>query len=259
MSFLGRRGAALEGAFFSQTSKEAIARLREKAAKSSSPLAVESSTNAALAPEREADADVLPEILQHSLPEQQQYDDLLPSSLSPSPSSLASLASPKSPSPVQHRRMDTTGLAFLPILPQASFGPRRWTPPDEEVKISASTANEARQEGMPTINDAQAKALLEGYGVVLKAFLIATAIVVGGATAGIAILVSKLQLHSLEDVRIKGHEHLQPRIEAVRRRFEPWREWVQKRSNNKGQRTAMGGPFAQAVGLKQLADEVKEE
>ncbi|KAI5054618.1 hypothetical protein GOP47_0029763 [Adiantum capillus-veneris] len=253
MSFLGWRAAASEGAFFSQTTKEAIARLREKAFKSSSPISAESSTTVPLSGIKGANADILPEILQHSLPEQHQYDPL-PSSFSPSPSSLASLASVKSSSPVPHRRMDTVGLTFLPTLPQASFGPRRWTPPDEEVTCLASTANEARREGTPTIDDAKAKALLEGYGVVLKAFLIATAIVVGGATVAIAIVVSKLQIHSLDDIRIKSHEHMRPQMEAVRKHFEPWRQWVQKRSENKGQRSA----FAQALGLKQLADEVKK-
>eukprot|EP00250_Pteridium_aquilinum_P001418 c11613_g1_i1 orf=44-847(+) len=262
MSFLAGRLAATEGAYFSQTTKETIAKLREKAATSSSPKVVESSSgSASLPPHNAANADVLPEILQHSLPEQQQYDGLLPSPFSPSPSSLAaSFTRPANPrSSLSYIRGDTTGIAFLPSLPQASFGPRRWKPADEEVRVWASTANEARIEGMPTIDDEKAKALVDGYSSVMKAFLIATALVVGGATVAGGVVVSKLQIHSIDDIRIKGHEYMQPRVEAVRESFDPWKRWVQERSRDwsigNNQQNAVGAPFAKVLGLKELVED----
>lgn len=258
MSFLARRVAASEGAFFSQTSKESIAKLREKAARSSSPKCVES---ASVSSHEEGNADVLPEILQHSLPEQQ-FDGLLPSPFSPSPSSLAaSLSSSVHSSPSSsHHRMDTNGpLSFLPTLPQASFGPSRWTPAEEEVKILASTANESRMEGMTTMDDARAKALVDGYAIVMKAFLIATALVVGGATVVAGVVGSKLQIRSIDDIPIKGREHMQPRVELIRESFEPWRQWVQKRSRDWNIGDSQRSAASEVLGLNQTVEEVKKE
>ncbi|KAH7422799.1 hypothetical protein KP509_12G026200 [Ceratopteris richardii] len=166
MNIFARRAAASEGAFFSQASKESIVRLREKTPRSSAPAAGDASSTGDVALLKdEVNPDVLPEILQHSLPKHQQYDPL-PTSSSPSPSSLVSLASAKPSNVASRHRADNNGLAFLPTLPQASFGPRRWKVTEEEVKLMASTANEARfLDDTPTMDDAKAKALVEGYGV----------------------------------------------------------------------------------------------
>ncbi|KAH7422798.1 hypothetical protein KP509_12G026200 [Ceratopteris richardii] len=264
MNIFARRAAASEGAFFSQASKESIVRLREKTPRSSAPAAGDASSTGDVALLKdEVNPDVLPEILQHSLPKHQQYDPL-PTSSSPSPSSLVSLASAKPSNVASRHRADNNGLAFLPTLPQASFGPRRWKVTEEEVKLMASTANEARfLDDTPTMDDAKAKALVEGYGVILKAFAVATALVIGGATVATTALMSKLQIHSTDDIRVKGSEHMQPRAEAIRSLFEPWRQWVQERLKNpdvkKSQRRAIGTPFAQQMGLKQLANEVEEK
>lgn len=127
------------------------------------------------------------------------------------------------------------------------------------MKILASTANEARVEGSPTIDDAKAQELVEGYSTVVKAFLVATALVVAGATVVVGVVGSKLQIHSIDDLRTKGHERMQPRAEAIRQSVEPWKKWAQQRSRNwnmdDNKRNVISGPFAEALGLKQLVTE----
>ncbi|KAI5068927.1 hypothetical protein GOP47_0015228 [Adiantum capillus-veneris] len=264
MSFLAGRVAASEGAYFNETSKHAIARLREKAAASNTlfqPSTSSSLEEAAIA------ADVLPEILQHSLPlpraclqaDLQHYS--LPSQLLPSPSSLAASLSSTAPPPrlpphAYHVNLDTTGLyAFSPNLPQCSFGPRRWKPPvEEELKLVASTANQARMEGFPTMDDTRVEAFVEGYSTVMRAFLIATALIVGGSSIAVGTIASKAQIHSVEDIRTKGHEHIRPWAKAIDKRFEPWKQWVHQHGVGwrMGDQYRIDGtaPFAEVFGLR---------
>ena len=66
MSFLAGRLAATEGAFFNQHSKQAAIALKQKLNPNSIP---SSTSNPNLAPgESSSQADVLPEVLRHSLP-----------------------------------------------------------------------------------------------------------------------------------------------------------------------------------------------
>lgn len=109
---------------------------------------------------------------------------------------------------------------------------------------------------MPSIDEAKAKALMEGYTVVMKAFLMGTALVVGGAIVAAGVVSSKLEIHSIDDIRSKGHEYMQPRAEAVRQNVEPWKQWAQQRSGywklgDSSQHNAVSADLAKVLGLRQ--------
>lgn len=116
MSFLGGRLAGKEAAFFFQESKHAVNRLAEKTPKnfpSSNPQSVQ----------QEAQADVLPAVLKHSLPSKifgQPFD----------PSSSLSMASKWALRSDSNNAFVSSPDALNPLrayvsLPQVTFGPKR--------------------------------------------------------------------------------------------------------------------------------------
>lgn len=233
MSFLAGRLAATEGAFFSQTSKQALVHLKDKLADATSstpPLTLPSSSP-------ELHADVLPEILQHTplaCPPSSS-----PSAFSPPPSSLAaSLASAppsspaKPPSSQSILALADNPLAFFASVPQTSFGPKRWKPEADEVKILASTANEARMERSPSIDPSRTQDAVEAYFFVLKAFAAATTLLVGGVTILAGVACSRLEINSVDDIRTKGLKYMQSPTEAIRQQFEPWKQWAEYFDNH---------------------------
>lgn len=88
MSFLAGRLAATEGAFFSQNSKQAALALKQKL--KSNPPAINPHSNPAPSVTNASQADVLPEVLRHSLPIGYGVAAELETASTPSPSSLAS-------------------------------------------------------------------------------------------------------------------------------------------------------------------------
>ncbi|OMO84771.1 hypothetical protein COLO4_21853 [Corchorus olitorius] len=151
MSFLAGRLAGKEGAFFFQESKHAVNRLVEKTPKNlqSPPPSVE----------QQAQADVLPEVLKHSLPSKLFGKPSDPSSLSKGSKwalhadpNNASISSPDALNPLR---------AYV-SLPQVTFGPKRWELPSTEHPVMASTANELRKDKYTPINPEKLKAAAEG-------------------------------------------------------------------------------------------------
>ncbi|EOX93296.1 hypothetical protein QUC31_004058 [Theobroma cacao] len=279
MSFLAGRLAGKEAAFFFQESKHAVNRLAEKNPKSlpSTPPSLE----------QEAQADVLPEVLKHSLPSRILGQRSDPSSLSKgskwalhSDPNNASISSPDAMNPLR---------AYL-SLPQVTFGPKRWALPSTEHSVMASTANAMRKDKFIPINPEKLKAAAEGLQQIGKAFAVATAIVFGGATLLFGMAASKLELHNKhkdstfdpithdavmcysndddmlikliyqykhllpnqmrvfshvfqvrkctetalhlgsDDIRTKGKDLVQPKLEMIREQLSPIRTWAENMS-----------------------------
>ncbi|XVF71853.1 hypothetical protein PTKIN_Ptkin12aG0072700 [Pterospermum kingtungense] len=190
MSFLGGRLAGKEAAFFFEESKHAVNRLAEKTPKNLPP----SSSNSPPV-ELHAQADVLPEVLKHSLPSKIFGQPPNSSSLSKaskwslqSDPNNASVSSPDALNPLR---------AYL-SLPQVTFGPKRWQLPSSEHSVIASTANELRKDRYSTpMNPEKLKAAAEGFKQIGKAFAAATALVFGGAALMFGMATSKLELHGV--------------------------------------------------------------
>lgn len=219
MSFLAGRLAGKEAAFFFQESKHAVNRLAERTPKnlgSNPPLL-----------EQEAQADVLPEVLKHSLPSKifgQRYDSSSLSKASKwalnSDPNNASVSSPEALNPLR---------AYL-SLPHVTFGPKRWELPRMEHTVMASTANELRKDKYTPINPDKLKAAAEGLQQIGKAFAVATAIVFGGAALMFGMAASKLELHNSDEIRTKGKDLVQPKFEMIREQLFPLRTWAENTS-----------------------------
>ncbi|OEL35546.1 hypothetical protein BAE44_0003435 [Dichanthelium oligosanthes] len=185
MSFLAGRLAAKEGAYFLQESKTAVGRLAEKL-----PAPASAPGRASVQPS----PDVLPEILRHSVPIKG-----TPPPPEPSLSASSRWALPPGSAEAAGVHPD----AFNPLrsyvsLPQATFGPKRWQLPNEQPNYLASTANDRRRDrNPPPMDPEKLKAVIAGYSQIGKAFLAATILVFGGATAVLFYTADKLQLHSL--------------------------------------------------------------
>uniref|UniRef100_A0A0D9WNS6 Uncharacterized protein n=1 Tax=Leersia perrieri TaxID=77586 RepID=A0A0D9WNS6_9ORYZ len=219
MSFLAGRLAAKEGSYFLQESKHAAGRLAEKLP---SP-----APGAATAAASQPSPDVLPEILRHSVP--------IKATPPPGEPSL-STASRWSLPPGGAEPAGLSPDALNPLrsyisLPQATFGPKRWELPNEQPIYSASTANERRRDRHPPPMDPEKlKAAVAGHSQIGKAFVAATVLVFGGATAGILYIADKLQLHSVDDVRAKGKDAVQPRADMIKEQIAPLRIWAEEMS-----------------------------
>ncbi|MBA0590211.1 uncharacterized protein LOC105803462 [Gossypium raimondii] len=219
MSFLAGRLAGKEGAFFFQESKQAVNRLVEKTPKNlpSNPPSLGQQTQ----------ADVLPEVLKHSLPSKIFRQPSDASSLSrsskwalhPHPTN-ASSSSPDALNPLR---------AYV-SLPQVTFGPKRWELPTTEHSTMASTANELRKDKYTPLNPEKLKAAAEGLKRIGMAFIVATTMVFGGAALMFGIAASKLELHSSDDVRTKGKDLVQPKFEMIREQLVPLRTWAENTS-----------------------------
>ncbi|EEF37045.1 uncharacterized protein LOC8282536 [Ricinus communis] len=223
MSFLaGGRLAGKEAAFFFQESKQAVNRLVEK----STPKTPTSTTSASSsgAPSQESQADVLPEILRHSLPSNIYGKPSDPSSLSTS-SKWTLHSDPNNSSSVSPDKLNPLR-AYL-SFPQVTFGPKRWELPSQENSVLASTANELRKDRYTPVNPDKLKAAAAGLTHIGKAFAVATALVFGGATLVFSFAVSKFELHNSDDIKNKGKDLVQPKLDVIREQLVPLRIWVE--------------------------------
>ncbi|PSS16135.1 Ribosomal RNA small subunit methyltransferase [Actinidia chinensis var. chinensis] len=217
MSFLAGRLAATEGAYFLQESKHAVGRIvQNQKTKSRLPSTPQSPI------EYEAHADVLPEVLRHSLPSK---------IFQPPPDSSLSTASkwvlqsdPNNMSLVSRDALNP--LRAYVSLPQVTFGPRRWQLPNTDNSFSASTANDLRHDKYIPVNPEKLKAAAVGLSQIAKAFAVATAVVFGGSTLMFGLAVSKLELHSSDDFKTKGKDLVQPKLEMVKEQFTPLKNWA---------------------------------
>ncbi|QCE01477.1 hypothetical protein DEO72_LG7g2774 [Vigna unguiculata] len=201
MSFLAGRLAGKEAAYFFQESKQAVGKLAQK---NPIPKTNSSNNNNNLNFHEEHDhADVLPEVLRHHLPSKVFRNDEATTSsffaskwVLPSDPKFRSSVSPDVLNPLR---------AYL-SLPQVTFGPKRWQLPEAANTVSASTANELRQDRYAThVNPEKLKAAGEGLAHVGKAFAVATAFVFGGTALVFGTVASKLELHNAENMSRKWH------------------------------------------------------
>ncbi|KNA09906.1 hypothetical protein SOVF_149260 [Spinacia oleracea] len=221
MSFLAGRLAGKEAAFFFEESKCAVTRLAEKTPKTKTPQFPNSPSTESQA------ADILPEILRHSLPAKF-YRTELPSDSSikwalrnPSNGDLGNSVSPDVLNPLR---------GFL-SLPQVTLGPKRWQMPEAAGSVTASTANELRLDHQRTYtNPEKVKAAAEGLAHIGVAFAAATAIIFGSAALTFGFLTSKLNLHTSDDIRTKGKDLLQPKFETAKEQLAPLRNWAETTS-----------------------------
>lgn len=227
MSFLAGRLAGKEGAYFFQETKQAVGRLaQKKSTQKPSSLSGPSSS------QEEAKADVLPEVLRHSLPAKIYYQPLNSSSSSSS-SSISTSKWVLQSDP--NNASSSSAKALNPLrdylsMPQVTFGPKRWELPQVEHSVSASTANELRQDRHVHINPEKLKAAAEGFAQIGKAFAVATAIIFGGATLIFGLAVSKLEMQNTHEFRTKGRDLVEPKFEMIKEQLVPLKTWADNTS-----------------------------
>ncbi|KAK4714066.1 hypothetical protein R3W88_019973 [Solanum pinnatisectum] len=224
MSFLAGRLAGKEGAFFFEESKHAVTRLAQKINKN--PTSSPSNSNSVN--QESSSPDVLPEILRHSLPSKIFHS---PSSADSSLSHTSKWVLPTDPNRTNSVSPDALNpLRAYVSLPQVTFGPKRWQLPDTETSVQASTANDLRRDKYTPINPEKLKAAAMGMSQIAKAFAIATALVFGGSALTFGLAASKLELHNPDDIRTKGKDIVQPRLETFREQLSPLRIWAEEKS-----------------------------
>ncbi|VAI84720.1 unnamed protein product [Triticum turgidum subsp. durum] len=218
MSFLAGRLAAQEGAYFLQESRDAAGRLAQK---------IPASEHGPRPASPPPSADVLPEILRHSMP--------LRPTLPPPNSTLygsTRWALPPGGAKAAGVSPDVLNpLRSYVALPQATFGlgPKRWELPTDRPYYSSPSTNEGRRDMHPPPMDPEKlKAVIARYSQVGKALLriAGTILVIGEATTELLYTVNKLQLHSVGDVRAKGKEH----ADMVKVQLAPLRKWAEDTS-----------------------------
>ncbi|KAJ1383712.1 hypothetical protein SESBI_43118 [Sesbania bispinosa] len=220
MSFLAGRLAGKEAAYFFQESKQAVGKLAQK-----NPV---SKVNAEEGQVVHDHADVLPEVLRHSLPSKIFREDTSSSSSS-SLSKWVLHSDPKIQSSVSPDALNPLR-AYL-SLPQVTFGPKRWELPQATNTVSASTANELRQDrSTGHVNPEKLKAAAEGLTHVGKAFAVATAIVFGSAALVFGTAASKLELHNVSDIKTKGKDFVEPQLENIKEQLVPLKIWAENMS-----------------------------
>ncbi|TKY57026.1 hypothetical protein E2542_SST21472 [Spatholobus suberectus] len=229
MSFLAGRLAGKEAAYFFQESKQAVGKLAQK-----NPLPKINNNNNnnnndnLNLQEGHDHADVLPEVLRHSLPSKVFRDEGATSS-SFSASKWVLHSDPKTQSSVSPDALNPLR-AYL-TLPQVTFGPKRWELPQAANTVSASTANELRQDRYAIhVNPEKLKAAAEGLAHVGKAFAIATTVVFGGAALVFGMVASKLDLNNISDIKTKGKGFVEPQIENIKEQFVPFKIWAENMS-----------------------------
>ncbi|XP_022135886.1 uncharacterized protein LOC111007726 [Momordica charantia] len=225
MSFLAGRLAGKEAAYFIQESKHAIGRLVQKNTTQKFPAQPPPSSHSPA--DGELQADILPEVLRHSLPSKIFREQ--------SADSNGSLVTSKWVLPSDPNRRSVSSDALNPLrafltLPQVTFGPKRWELPQSENSVLASTANDLRADKHTTINPEKLKAAAEGLAHVGKAFAIATALVFGGATLIFGFTVSKLDLNNSNEIQTKGRNLIEPKMEMIREQLVPFKTWAEDMS-----------------------------
>ncbi|KAG6589150.1 hypothetical protein SDJN03_17715, partial [Cucurbita argyrosperma subsp. sororia] len=246
MSFLAGRLAGKEAAYFIQESKQAVGRLAQKNAAQKPPAQPPSS--AQKPPDGESQADILPEVLRHSLPSKIFREESVNSNGSFSTSKWVLPSNPN------YRSVSLDALnplrAFL-SLPQVTFGPKRWELPQYENSVVASTANDLRTDKHTSINPHKLKAAAEGLTNVGKAFGVSTALVFGGSTFIFGFTMSKLDLNNADEIQQKGRSMFEPKIEMVREQLAPLKVWADDMS--KKWRVERNGDMKEKPLIKELS------
>ncbi|KAI3473520.1 hypothetical protein Pfo_031411 [Paulownia fortunei] len=222
MSFLAGRLASTEGSYFLRESKQAVTRILRNQ-KNTTDIVKPIAGNNEI-----SSADVLPEVLRHSLPSKIFHS---PSENSGSSFSKASKWVLK-PDSKREGGSGVSADALNPLrayvsLPQVTFGPKRWQLPNSENSVLASTANDLRHDKCTPINPEKLKAAAAGLSQIGSAFAVATALVFGGATLIFGLAASKLEVHNTDDIRTKGKDLVQPKLEMFKEQLVPLRTWAE--------------------------------
>ncbi|KFK42824.1 hypothetical protein AALP_AA1G044300 [Arabis alpina] len=223
MSFLASgRLAGKEAAYFFQESKHAVNRMAEKY-----PVTGKKIPSSPV-DQPEIQPDVLPEILRHSLPSRIYGRPPDASSLS----QFSKWALESDPNAVASISPDVLNpLRGYVSLPQVTFGRRRWDIPEAENSVLASTANDLRRDRYGVhVNPEKLKAAGEGLQHIGKAFAAATVIIFGSATLVFGTAASKLDMRNADDIRTKGKDLFQPKLESMKEQVEPLRTWADNMS-----------------------------
>ncbi|KAK9691540.1 hypothetical protein RND81_09G202900 [Saponaria officinalis] len=228
MSFLAGRLAGKEAAYFFEESKHAVSRLaQKKKTPISNPNSPISNPSSDISGES---VDVLPEILRHSLPAKIYRQETLSEFSSDFSSPKWALRDLNS-TPHSGVSPDVLNpLRGYVSLPQVTFGPKRWQLPDAESSVVASTANDLRHEHHIHVNPEKVRAAAEGLSHIGMAFAAATAIIFGSATLMLGVAASKLDVHSIDDIRARGKDILNPKLETIKEGLHPLRDWADKKS-----------------------------
>ncbi|KAL2524063.1 hypothetical protein Adt_09129 [Abeliophyllum distichum] len=235
MSFLAGRLASTEGAYFLRESKQAVTRFLQHQKNTPSTIkppntTTDTSTRTILEPS--ITADVLPEVLRHSLPSKIFLSPVSSSSENSSLSKASKWALSSENKNISFVSPDALNpLRAYVSLPQVTFGPKRWQIPNSENSVLASTANDLRHDKYTPVNSEKLKAAAAGLSQIGLAFAVATAIVFGGATLTFGLAASKLELRNTDDIRTRGKDLVQPRMEMIRERLIPLRTWAEDMSN----------------------------
>ncbi|KAK6141192.1 hypothetical protein DH2020_025075 [Rehmannia glutinosa] len=191
MSFLAGRLASTEGSYFLQESKQAVARLARNQKNTKNVVKPVAENNEI------SSADVLPEVLRHSLPPKIFHSPTEDSGSSFTKGSKWVLK------PDPNRKGARVCRLMRLILSQLMFLCPRWQLPNSDNSVLASTANDLRNDKYTPINPEKLKAAAAGLSqsklwLIGSAFAVATAIVFGGATLIFGLAASKLELHNLK-------------------------------------------------------------
>lgn len=219
--FLGRALAGREGAYFLQQSKNAVGNLVAQQRRNPQQKVLPDSAETRSSPCEPAD--VLPEILRHSIP-------LSPPSYSDSSSFAASKWAIRSGDPAYRNDGAFNPLRDYLSLPQVTFGPKRWELPAGANSVLASTANDLRTDKYEHVNPEKLKAAAAGLAQIGKAFVAATVIIFGAATCTLAFAISKLQVQDADDIKVRGQQIFRPKVDVFREQMLPLQAWVESMS-----------------------------
>ncbi|KAI8006025.1 hypothetical protein LOK49_LG07G02620 [Camellia lanceoleosa] len=152
-------------------------------------------------------------------------------------------------------------------LPQVTFGPKRLKLPNTDNSVSPSTANELPHDRNP-VNAEKLKAAPVGLSrnricskhantrcsapvtLDVKIFAVATAAVIEGATYIFGLSASKIEVQNSEDIKAKGKELVQPKMEMLREQLTPLKNWVgdkQKKWHWERERTIKEKPIGKEL------------
>ncbi|KAK6142429.1 hypothetical protein DH2020_022777 [Rehmannia glutinosa] len=182
------RLASTEGSYFLQESKQAVARLARNQKNTKNVVKPVAENNEI------SSADVLPEVLRHSLP-------------------------PK----IFHSPTEDSGSSF-------TKGSKWVLKPDPNRKGGSRVSADALNPLSAYVSLPQHAYIISAifaFWAVGSAFAVATAIVFGGATLIFGLAASKLELQNTDDIRTKGKDLVHPKFEMFKERLVPLRTWAE--------------------------------
>ncbi|CAL5342376.1 unnamed protein product [Camellia sinensis] len=120
----------------------------------------------------------------------------------------------------------SSGLEFSA---SSHFWPEKLKLHNTDNSVSASTANELRHDRNPVNAEKLKAAPRRAVQRDVKVFAVATAAVIEGATYIFGLSASKIEVQNSEDIKAKGKELVQPKMEMLREQLTPLKNWVCRR------------------------------